>query len=253
MAPKDFLSPAGPIFGPNSVEVAAEDNGRLYQLQLYPDARNAELKAAGLPQHFYFQPGFAYVARLLDSPQDYDFGMTVFKGLMTSETTVGVEADETTNGNLEAGGGFCTFSTTFAVPENVLLKVAQKLKAGDHPAPVDRLANLFRLDSTDPDPSIGMIPMTECNVTIAVPDLLKVGPTKRPMFISAQGQGKGSIEAQGRNSFLVTCDQLAAGSIAGSLENGKPPFVVTCELKEQFYIEACKITVEVDVDKAYDA
>jgi hypothetical protein len=253
MAPNDFLSAAGPIWGPNFVTVSANDeNGRLYQLQLYPDARNAELKAAGLAQQYYFQPGFCYVAKKLDSP-DYDFGMTVFKGLMTSETNVGVEVEETTNGTLEAGGGFCTFSTTFAVPESVLVNAVKKLKAGDHDDPGERLAHLFGIGDTDPDPRIGMIPVSESNVTIAVPELVQVGPAKSPMFISAQGSGKGSIEARGRNAFLVTCNQLAAGAIAGSLKTGAAPFVVNCELKEQFYIEACKVTVEVDVDKAYDS
>jgi hypothetical protein len=254
MAPNDFLSAAGPMWGPNFVLVTANDeNGRKYQLQLYPDARNAELKAAGLAQQYYFQPGLAYVAKKLDSPDDYDFGMTVFKGLMTSETTVGVDAEETTNGTLEAGGGFCTFSTTFAVPESVLANAVEKLENGEHDDPPDRLAHLFRFDNGDPAPRIGMIPISESNVTIAVPDLVQVGPAKSPMFISAQGAGKGSIEARGRNAFLVTCNQLAAGAIAGSLKTGAAPFVVNCELKEQFYLEACKITVEVDVDKAYDS
>jgi hypothetical protein len=51
MAPNDFLSAAGPTCGPNLVTAGAnDDNGRLYELQRYPDARNAELKAAGLAQ-----------------------------------------------------------------------------------------------------------------------------------------------------------------------------------------------------------
>ena len=37
--------------------------------------------------------------------------MTVFKGLMTSETDIGVNAMNTNNGTVELGGGFCTFST----------------------------------------------------------------------------------------------------------------------------------------------
>jgi hypothetical protein len=226
MAPTDFLSAAGPIWGPNFVLVKARDaNGREYHLQVFPDARNAELKAAGLAQQYYFQPGTVYVSKKTDTP-DYDFAMTVFKGLMTSETTVGVDADETTNGTLEAGGGFCTFATTFAVPDGVLEDAVQKLKSGAHDSVPDRLAHLFRFERDEPDPRIGMIPVSECNVTVAVPDLVSVGPAKSPMFISAQGSGKGSIEASGHNSFLVTCNQLAAGAIAGSLTRGSAPFTV---------------------------
>src|SRR5262245_10114716 len=113
----DFLSAAGPIWGPDFVLVTVHDNtGLTYQLQVYPDAKNMQLKAAGLPQQYYFEPGSVYVAKLHNGV-DYDFSMTVFKGLMTSETDIGVNAMNTNNGTVELGGGFCTFSTTFAVPD----------------------------------------------------------------------------------------------------------------------------------------
>ena len=131
----------------------------------------------------------------------------------------------------------------------MIANAIQKLKAQDHPAPVSRIAQLFGFQNGDPDPLLGIIPITENDVQILIPDLASAGGTKNPMFISAQGSGKGSIEAHGKSSFVVTCNQLAAGAIAGKLQSGAPPFVVQCALKEQFYIEACQITLDIDVDK----
>jgi hypothetical protein len=249
----DFLSAAGPIWGGNSVKVVVQgDNGTFYTLQVYPDAKNTQLKAAGLPQQFYFQPARVSVAKLSNS-DDYDFSMTLFKGLMTSETDLGVNAMNTNGGTVEIGGGFCAFSTTFAVPDSVLASAVQKLKIKDHSVPADRIAQLFGYENGDPDPLLGIVPITENNVQIMVPDLVEAGGTRNPMFVNAQGSGKGSIEAHGYSSFLVTCNQLAAGAIAGSMQAGNPPFVVGCTLKEQFYIEACQITLKIDVDKVYDS
>jgi hypothetical protein len=73
------------------------------------------------------------------------------------------------------------------------------------------------------------------------------------MYISAQTTGKGSIEEHGYSAFLVTCNELAAGAIAGSLEQGVSPFTVTNELKESFYINGVTVNVTVDYDKVYDS
>jgi hypothetical protein len=249
----DFLHAAGPIWGPDFIIVTAQDDtGVSYALEVYPDAKNQQLKAAGLAEQYYFQPGHVYVAKLQNGV-DYDFGMTLFKGLMTSETDIGVSAMNTSNGTVEVGGGFCTFATTFAVPDSVLANAVQKLKSKDHPAPADRISQLFGFQDGDTDPLLGIIPITENDVQVFVPDLVDASGTKNPMFINAQGNGKGSIEAHGNSSFVVTCNQLAAGAIAGSLQKGIPPFVIQCALKEQFYIETCQITLDIQYDKVYDS
>jgi len=250
----DFLTAAGPIFGPDFVLITVNDEtGMQYELQVYPDANNEDLRKAGRPTQYYWQPARVYLAKKQNSPKDYDFGMTVFKGLMTSETTDGVTDANTTDGAVEAGGGFCTFSTTFAVPPSVVAAAIQKLKAGEHPEPKPWISHLFGWDQDAPEPLLGIMPIVENNVTIEVPPLATAaGETKMPMFIDAQGAGKGSIEAQGFSAFLVTCSQLAAGAIAGSLENGKSPFTVHCNLKEQVYIHACQVEVTINVSKCYD-
>ena len=75
-----------------------------YQLEIFPDANNALLKTNGLAQQYYFMPQRIYLAKKQDRPQDFDFGMTVFKGLMTPEDTVGVNPGQTTGGgDVEVG------------------------------------------------------------------------------------------------------------------------------------------------------
>jgi hypothetical protein len=241
----DFLSAAGPLWGPDFVVVTVTDAGREYHLQVYPDANNPHLKAAGLQTQYYFEPSAVYLAKRIDS-NDYDFGFTLFKGLMTSDRDVGVTGPEQ-----EMGGGWCTFSTTFAVPDGVLAQAVQKLQAKDHSEPNSRIAPFFNWLAGDPAPGLGIISISEDDVTINVADLAHAVPQ---MWISAVGTGKGSVEAAGHNSFLVTCNQLAAGAIASSLKaGGDPPFTIQCNLKEQFYIDGCSVTVDVDVDKIYDA
>jgi len=242
------------MFGPNYVTVQVNnETGKAVELQVYPDVCNPELKNNGLPMHYYFVPQEVYLAKKADFPEDFDFAMTVFKGLMTSETTIGVNDSNTTDGTVEAGGGFCTFSTTFAIPPSVIQNAKQKLKQKEyHTDKRGPFAMLFEIGGNDPEPELGMVTIIENNVTVEIPDLVKVGNAKMPFFIDAQGNGKGSIEASGISSFLVTCNQMAAGAIGGSLKAGMSPFTVHYNLKQQFYINACHVEIDVDVDKVFD-
>lgn len=250
------LSALGPLFGPNFILITVrDDTGTTFALNIYPDANNPLLKANRLPTHYYFMPQRIYLAKKQNSPADYDFAMTIFKGLMTSETTIGVNDANTTDGELTAGGGICTFSSTFAIPDSVIKKTIQLLKNKDYPVPAgaQRFIGYFNIEAADPEPELGIVPILENNVTIEVPALQGVGDSKTPFFIDAKGTGKGSIEAQGISSFLVTCNQLSAGAIGGMLKQGLSPFTVHYNLKQQFYLNACDIHMIIDVDKVYDS
>ncbi|HTK05796.1 MAG TPA: hypothetical protein VL485_01385 [Ktedonobacteraceae bacterium] len=247
----EAITALGPVFGPDFVLIVVnDDTNKQYHLQVYPDANNPLLKANGLATQYYFLPERVYLAKKQFAPSDFDFGMTIFKGLMTSETTLGITA--TTGGTAEAGGGFCSFSTTFAIPDSVVDHALQKLKNKDHPAPVGRIANFFNYERNDLDPLLGIVSIVDNNVTIEIPSLQIAGGPNVPFMISAQGTGKGSIGSSGISTFLVTCNQMAAGAIAGSLKNGMSPFTVHYNLKQQFYINACDIHVDVDVDKVFN-
>lgn len=251
----ELLAALGPVFGPNFIEIAVnDDTGRLFKLNIYPDVNNPLLKANGMQTHYYIQPKEVYLARKEDSPNDYNFAMTVFKGLMTTEDTIGITDSNTSSGEASVGGGICTFSTTFAIPENVIQKVIQKLKQQDYES--SRLStfflSFFHIEQNDPEPHLGIVDILENNVTIEVPTLSKVGDSKLPFFIDAQGSGKGSIEADSVSAFLITCNQFAAGAIADSIEHGQVPFTVHYNMKQRFYINACDITVIVNVNKVFE-
>ena len=128
------------------------------------------------------------MAKKQSAPTDFEFGVTIFKGLVTGEDTL--------------GGG----------------------------------AGRDAIISND--------------VTTEVPPL-QGGPAV-PMFINARGNGKGSIEGAGISAFLVTMNEFAAGAIAGSLKQGKSPFTVHYNLKQQFWITDCQVIVRVDLDKTFD-
>ncbi|MGW0778339.1 hypothetical protein ACWD01_33015 [Streptomyces sp. NPDC002835] len=213
---------------------------------MYPDAHNPELRQAGLPTQYYFQPARVFLARKQDSPQDFDFQMTLFKGLMSEEAHI-------TPGDLagtELGGGFCAFSTTFAIPPSVITGAIQKLKQREHEIP-DRLGPFFNFQQNDPEPSLGIIPITESAVVCSVQDPAVTGGK---ILMTAQHSGKGSIEAQGICSFLISCNLPAAGQIASALKAGaSPPFLVTNALQETFYINGVTIEVDVDIDKVFDS
>ncbi len=256
----DSPSPLGPLFGPDFLMVTVNDETKTsFSLEVYPDANNALLKANGLQQQFYFVPQRVYVAKKQDSPQDFDFGMAVFKGLMTSEDTVGI-SPTAAGGDVEAGGGFCVFSTTFAIPDSVIANAIQALKTNNYsgskgagsPAP-PRFAGLLDIGKNDPDPKLGIVPILSNDVTLQLLDASAAGSAQAPMILKAVSTEKGSIEAHGINSFLVTCNQFAAGAVAGAVKNGLPPFVVQYNLTEQYYLPACDITVTVDMDKVFDS
>ncbi|MEU4102119.1 hypothetical protein AB0F16_16250 [Streptomyces tanashiensis] len=243
-----FVSGVGPLFGPNFITVTVNDEtGRDFHLQVYPDAHNPELREAGMPTQYYFQPAEVFLARKHDFPDDFNFQMTLFKGLLSEEANV-APADLVGS---ELGGGFCSFSTTFGIPPSVITGVLEKLKQREHEIPGGRLGPFFNFQQGDPPPSLGIVPITSSAVRCFVQDPAVTGGK---ILMTAQHAGKGSIEAQGLCSFLISCNLPAAGQIASALKQGaSPPFMVENALQESFYINGVTITIDVDIDKVFDS
>jgi len=249
----DSIHGLGPLFGPDfiTIEIDDESKGR-FALEIFPDANNPALKRNGLPTQFYYMPKEIQLAKREDSPGDYDFSVTLFKGLMTAEDTLGISGIPSTGGEVDAGGAFVSFSTTMDVPASVVAGALEKLKTQSHERPPARIAEYFGRGHADPAPLLGIVPIVDNAVTIEVPQLPGAGgDVKSPWFIGAQGTGKGSIEASGISSFLVTCNQMAAGAIVGALKDGRSPFTVHYNMKLLFYINACDIQMHVDCDKTF--
>ncbi len=296
------VAPEGPLLGPDfiTIPVKSQSTGQSFDLEVFPDANNPSLRANGLPMQYYYLPKQLYLAKKPDGSGDFDFSVTLFKGLMTTEDTLGISGAQTSGGELDAGGAFVTFSMTMAVPDDVIAAALAMLKAEQYSAPPARSASYYGGSQGGPAPLLGIVPIVDNHVTIEVPQLpgSSAPPTPaagaatpaaggastpaagaakpatptpapaggaptttaappavvnngNPWFISAQTSGQGSIEASGISSFLVTCNQLAAGAIVGSLQAGRSPFVVHYNLSEMFYINACQINMTINVDKVF--
>ena len=252
------VTPLGPLLSADRIYVTVTGSDKVpYELEIFPDANNVLLQQNGLPQQYYFMPKVIYVAKRQEDPADFDFGMTVFKGLMDSEDTIGVNPGQGTgSGDVEVGGGFCTFSTTFAIPPDVIQSATAMIKAQSFPGQTisswtQPYMPAFR--QNEPDPILGIVPILGNDVSIFVQQNAPGTTGANGLWMSAQSAAKGSIEASGISSFLVSCNEFAAGEIAGSLKTGNVPFVVNYLLTEQFYLPACEIDVDIDLDKTYES
>ena len=301
------VAPEGPLLGPDfiTIPVKSQSTGESFDLEVFPDANNPSLRANGLPMQYYYLPKQLYLAKKPDGSGDFDFSVTLFKGLMTTEDTLGISGVPTSGGELDAGGAFVTFSMTMAVPDDAISAALAMLKSEQYSAPPARSASYYGGSQGGPAPLLGIVPIVDNHVTIEVPQLpgssappapaaggaapaaggaapaaggaaTPAGGAKpatptpapagggasptttpavvnngNPWFISAQTSGQGSIEASGISSFLVTCNQLAAGAIVGSLQAGRSPFVVHYNLSEMFYMNACEINMTINVDKTF--
>ena len=70
-------SPIGPYYGPNRMLlVQADKDGVTYQLNIFADLFNAELRNAGKPLQFYYLPDEPRIAK--NDSGDYMFHFTKF-------------------------------------------------------------------------------------------------------------------------------------------------------------------------------
>jgi hypothetical protein len=196
----------GPLFGPDRNVIASADptTKQTYALEIFPDAANPLLRANGFPMQYYFLPEELCLAKKPDGSSDFDFSVTLFKGLMTSEDTLGVAGQQTSGGEVDGGGAFVSFSTTMAVPDSVIADVLNKLKTSQHDAPPARIASYFGGNAGGPDPLLGIVPIADNQVTIEVPHLAGVpAPATPPTGAAAPPAGASTPAATG---------QLAAGA-----------------------------------------
>ena len=144
------VAPLGALFGPDFITITVDDaTSGTYNLEIFPDANNPQLKANRLPMQFYYMPQSLYLAKKQDS-DDFDFSVTVFKGLMTSEDTLNSANTASVGGEIDAGGAFVTFSTTMAIPSSVLSAALAQIKAGQVSSVPPNIADHCRVDASDP-------------------------------------------------------------------------------------------------------
>ena len=82
-------SPIGPYYGPNKLLIVQDDeDGNTYQLNIFPDLFNDELRTAGKPLAFYYLPDSPRMARYENG--DYMFHFTKFAGVLTADDNIAV-------------------------------------------------------------------------------------------------------------------------------------------------------------------
>src|SRR5579871_2067084 len=163
------VAPLGPLFGPDFITITVNDATLgAYNLMVFPDANNPQLKANQLPMQFYYMPQAVTLAKKQGSP-DYDFSCTIFKGLMTSEDTLNAGNVASVGGEIDAGGGFVTFSTTMAIPSSVMDAAKAQIKAGQFSGVPANIADNCNVDPSGPPAQLGVVPIAACTVSIEVP------------------------------------------------------------------------------------
>ena len=167
------VAPEGPLLGPDfiTVTVKSQSTGDSFDLEVFPDANNPSLRANGLPMQYYYLPKQLYLAKKPDGSGDFDFSVTLFKGLMTTEDTLGISGAQTSGGELDAGGAFVTFSMTMAVPDDVISGALAMLEAEQYSAPPARSASYYGGSKGGPTPLLGIVPIVDNHVTVEVPQL----------------------------------------------------------------------------------
>src|SRR5437667_6771434 len=106
----DSINALGPLFGPDFITMEIDDETkRKFALEIFPDANNPALKRNGLATQFYYMPKQVYLAKKENSAEDFDLSVTLFKGLMTSEDTLGTSGAPSSGGEVDAGGAFVSF------------------------------------------------------------------------------------------------------------------------------------------------
>src|SRR4051794_18200961 len=121
MAYKFNGNPLGPVWMPNFMMVTPAKEGETYQLQIYPDYFNNELRDAGKPMHFYYKPDKPRMAQFEDKSYKFDF--VKFEGVLNADDNIDSPGAQT-----EVAGGVLAFTSTFKIPDDVIANAIQQLK-----------------------------------------------------------------------------------------------------------------------------
>ncbi|MEO7215516.1 hypothetical protein [Mucilaginibacter sp.] len=245
-------SAKGPLWGVNTVQVAYSDAGETYTLQIFPDICNDDLKNSGKPMHFYIMPNSVRMARNDDGK--YQFHFTKFSGILTEDSNIGTKGQE------EVAGGMVSFTSTLELPpgviDNLKDQIAQQIKKNaslnSHP--------LFMFKNPDaPAFELGFVPVEENIVAISTASLNEINdPAKQQedsdkWLWEMQGDGKGSLDPNGKNACTAMMGQFPAALVEAGFKGDSGPLFVQNALKLRFYIPSIEIKVVADYSKIHSA
>ncbi|MCD0469900.1 hypothetical protein [Flavobacterium sp. JAS] len=244
-----------PHAGAGTVEILLEkEDGADFAVLFSPDPNNMLLRDAGLPMQFYYYPRNPRLAKHPDGR--FKFSMQVFKGEGDSSTVIGAEGLE------EEAGAYTTFTSTIDLPEDLLKKAIDKLKAKLHTSfNNQRQSQLFGLfsylkgvDRDFNETNVRPIQLTENMISMHV--VGEKSPNNpfggaNPWTFNVQGEGAGSTFGLGDNVLSVLMGRNSASLVKSALEAGTNNLAVENKIKYKGYMPTTTIKTTVDVKKVH--
>jgi hypothetical protein len=235
--------PVGPVFTTSAeLVVQRASDGQTYQLQIFPDLFNADLRAAGKPMHFYFLPDAPRMVR--DPDGRWHFHFTRFGGALDEGDTVGVA------GHQEVAGGVLSFDATLKIPDDVIVGAIAELQGRGQ----SRLAGdkLFAWSSDQPPPGLGPVPIlkAETYASSLSPEAARDGGTGAPpgslWFWKMEGGGEGSASAVASTAYTALVGLVPAAILEASFQGVSSDVFVHTRLEHRFWMPTIKLTLTGD-------
>jgi len=233
----------GPVYTGTMVALDLEDDrGGKHSIQFFPDKNNPELRAAGLPQHYYYLP--AKPRLQTHSNGHFMFHCQKFSGVMDPTKNIGED------GFSELAGGVLSFTSTMAPPEGVLEKAKEALKeelignSDDH----YRLKEEFR---------ISHMPL-KSNKTVLhslkfgnSPESAEGETSDNPdaWAFEIQGDGAGTLNIHGSNAFTAMLGRRPITLLLGSAKSGTSQVTLENHLTYDVWALASKIEITGEWEK----
>lgn len=244
-------SALGPYYGPNRMLIVQKDkDGTTYQLNIFPDLFNEELRKAGKPLQFYYLPDEPRMAK--NDAGDYMFHFTKFAGVLTADDNIAAA----TPGQTEVAGGVLAFTSTMKIPDDVIRNAIDQLKRNSTSDPKFSTDRLFKLDSSQ-EVGLGVVPIVDNVVSISnlSPENLSDPNSQKPddpWLWKMQGEGKGTINPVGNNAYTAMVGQYPAQLIEAGFHGASSPVFVHNALKHKFYTGAFTASIHGNWKAIYD-
>ena len=237
----------GPVWGPNQMVVVQQKDGETYQLNIFPDYFNEQLRAAGKPMYFYYQPDKPRLAQNPDGT--YKFCFVKFEGVLNADDHIGVQGAET-----ETAGGLLSFTSTLKIPDDVIVATIQQLKTRCMKDAEFSNDSRWQMKEGMPDPELGVVPIVSnvCGVSNVTSGASKPAAGDDPWMCIVEGTNvdtsvkddkgnviaNGSTNPTGENAFTFMLGQYPAAILEQAFKGNSSPVFVTHRLQHMFYMDA---------------
>jgi hypothetical protein len=231
--------------------VQQDDDGKTYQLNIFADIFNEQLRRDGKPLQFYYLPDEPRLAR--NDNGDYMFHFTKFAGVLTADDNIAVASP----GQVEVAGGVVAFTSTLKIPDQVILAAIDQIRQSAKNDSKYRDDKLFSLGDGNPEINLGVVPIVDNVVTISnlttenITDPNSQKPDD-PWLWKMQGEGKGTINPVGNNAYTAMVGQYPAQIIESAFHGASSPIFVHNALKHKFYTGAFTASIHGDWNAIYN-